>query len=70
VHRELYAAGGSLDDMAPRDVIDVVLVAVEVLIAVEAKFFTRPSPRDARQQLGAQRAALSARLRDPAFEVS
>jgi hypothetical protein len=70
VHRDLYAAGGNLDETAPRDVIDVVLVVGEVLIAIEAKFFTRPSPRDVGRQLGAQREALGAVLRDPAFGVT
>lgn len=69
-HRDLLAGGGAVDEGVPRDVVDVVVVAGDVLIAVEAKFFTRPAPRDVRAQLAAQRRALDAIARDPAFGVS
>jgi hypothetical protein len=68
--RDLRATGGAVAENVPGDVIDVVVVAGDVLVAVEAKFFTRPSPRDVRDQLAAQRNALDAVVRDPAFGVS
>jgi hypothetical protein len=68
--RDLLATGGTLTEPLPGDVIDVVIVAGEVLLAIEAKFFTRPSPRGVRDQLAAQRIALGAVLRDAAFGVS
>lgn len=68
--RDLLAMGGAVDETLPGDVIDVVIVAGETLIAIEAKFFTRPTPADVRAQLSAQRNALGAVMRDPAFGVS
>ncbi len=68
--RDLLATGGAVIENLPGDVIDVVIVAGEVLIAIEAKFFTRPTPREVRDQLAAQRNALGAVMRDPAFGVS
>lgn len=68
--RDLQAMSGAVDENIPGDVIDVVIVAGDTLVAVEAKFFTRPSPQDVRYQLAAQRNALGAIVRDPAFGVS
>jgi hypothetical protein len=70
VRRDLFAAGSALDELTPRDVVDVVVVVGDVLIAIEAKFFSRPSPREVREQLAAQRRALDAVVREPAFGVS
>ncbi|MEZ4406225.1 MAG: hypothetical protein R3A52_07100 [Polyangiales bacterium] len=68
--RDLLAVGGAVDETVPRDVIDVVVVVGDVLIAVEAKFFTRPTPREVRDQLLTQRNALGAIVGDPSFGVS
>ncbi len=70
VRRDLVAMAGVVDDTIPGDVIDVVLVAGDTLVAIEAKFFTRPTVREVRDQLAAQRSALGAVLRDPVWGVS
>jgi hypothetical protein len=68
--RDLTAGGANVDLGAPGDVIDVVVVVGDTLIALEAKFFTRPTPQDVRKQLAAQRGALAPVLRDPRFGIS
>jgi hypothetical protein len=70
VRRDLVKSGATVEEGAPRDVIDVVLVVGEVLIAIEAKFFTRPPASEIRSQLETQRRALDSVLADPAFGVA
>ncbi|MEI8255137.1 MAG: hypothetical protein WCJ30_05635 [Deltaproteobacteria bacterium] len=68
--RDVVAAGGAIDYEVPRDVVDVVIVAGTTLVALEAKFFTRPTLRDVRDQLATQRLALAPIAADPAYGIT
>lgn len=70
--RDLLKGGYEFDDpeSPPRDVVDVVIVALGILIAVEAKFFSPTSLSKVKGQLKTQGAALEQFHTDPSFSVS
>lgn len=60
VKRDLqkHTPGVDLPPDSPRDVVDIVLIIGEILIAIEAKFFSAPTIGAIRLQLESQREAL------------
>lgn len=71
VKRDLqkYSPGVELPLDSPRDVVDIVLIVGEVLVAVEAKFFSAPTIGAIQLQLASQREALKL-LETEAYGVS
>jgi hypothetical protein len=70
--RDLLKGGYEFDDpeSPPRDVVDVVIVALGILIAAEAKFFSPTSLSKVKGQLKTQGAPLEQFHTDPSFSVS